>query len=158
MTTPINSGPSSDTSALTSTADSGDGTNTTQGAPAPTVGETIHELHRALRDYIEATYHVSHPALVAERHALLEQAGVISQRPFFESTPRYRKMRHFRDIPGLPQPVLDLFAEISKPPESDEAPKRLIFDQRHEAKLGALRAEMGEQSRMAVVLADRGNV
>lgn len=131
MTASINSGPVSDTSALTSTAHSGDA-HTAEGAPAPTVGETVRELHRALRDYIEATYHVSQPALVAERRVLLEQAGVISQRPFFESTPRYRKMRHFRDIPGLPQPVLDLFTEISKPPESDEAPKRLIFDPPYE--------------------------
>ena len=28
---------------------------------AMTIGETIQELHTALRDYIEATYHVSNP-------------------------------------------------------------------------------------------------
>ena len=103
-----------------------------------TIGETVHELHRALQDYIEATYHVSHPALVEERRALLASNGVISQRPFFESTPRYRTDRRFRDISGLPQSVLDLFETISRKPESDVDPKRLIFDPPYEHQLRAV--------------------
>ena len=39
-----------------------------------TIGETIQQLHRALRDYIEATYHVSHPTLVEQRRQLLDEA------------------------------------------------------------------------------------
>ena len=39
-----------------------------------TIGETIQQLHRALRDYIEATYHVSHPTLVAQRRQTLGRA------------------------------------------------------------------------------------
>ncbi|MDF1501321.1 DEAD/DEAH box helicase [Roseisolibacter sp. H3M3-2] len=100
--------------------------------PALTITGTITELHQALQDYIEATYHVSHPALVAERRALLASSGVISQRPFFESTPRYRKQRFFRDIVGLPAPVLDLFEKISRAPGSPAEPKRLIFDPPYE--------------------------
>lgn len=57
---------------------------------ALTIGETTQQLHRALRDYIEATYHVSHPTLVDQRSALLDQIGVIHQRPYLESTPRYK--------------------------------------------------------------------
>ena len=38
---------------------------------ALTIGETIQQLHRALRDYIEATYHIGHPILVAQRRRLL---------------------------------------------------------------------------------------
>src|SRR5690349_19071205 len=68
---------------------------------ALTVGQTVQRLHQALQDYIEATYHVSHPALVAERRELLSSTGVISQRPFFESTPRYRTERRFQDVEGL---------------------------------------------------------
>ncbi len=34
---------------------------------ALTIGETTQQLHRALRDYIEATYHVSHRTLVNQR-------------------------------------------------------------------------------------------
>ena len=55
-----------------------------------TIGETTNELHAALREYIEATYHISHPKLVAQRRALLDQPGVIHQQPFLESTPRYQ--------------------------------------------------------------------
>jgi len=93
--------------------------------PAPTVGETVSELHRALRDYIEATYHLSHPLLVAERRDLLKQTGVIAQRPFFESTPRYRKRRLFRELSSLPRPILELFTALSAPRGTL---KRLVFD------------------------------
>ena len=40
-------------------------------------------------DYIEAAYHVSHPTLVAQRWRILNEPGVIHQRPYIESTPRY---------------------------------------------------------------------
>lgn len=105
---------------------------------ALTVGETVRELHRALQEYIEATYHVSHPALVAERRSLLASTGVISQSPYFESTPRYRKQRRFSDIVGLPKPVLDLFEMISKAPSAPGDPKRLIFDPPYEHQLRAI--------------------
>ena len=65
---------------------------------ALTIGETIQQLQRALRDYIEATYHVSHPVLVAQRRALLEEIGVIHQRPYLESTPRYKTGSALRDL------------------------------------------------------------
>lgn len=55
-----------------------------------TIGETISEIRRALKDYIEATYHISHPSLVAQRKQLLEEPGAIYQAPFLESTPRYK--------------------------------------------------------------------
>ena len=55
-----------------------------------TIGETIQQLHRALCEYIEATYHVSHPILVAQRKQLLDELGVIHQKPYLESTPRYK--------------------------------------------------------------------
>ena len=32
-----------------------------------TLEETLGQLHEALRDYIEATYHISNPALVEQR-------------------------------------------------------------------------------------------
>jgi hypothetical protein len=56
---------------------------------ALTIGETIEEIRIALTEYIEATYHISHPALIEQRRRLLEQVGVIHQEPFLESTPRY---------------------------------------------------------------------
>ena len=53
-----------------------------------TIGETITEIRRALKEYIEATYHISHPSLVEQRKQLLEEPGAIYQAPFLESTPR----------------------------------------------------------------------
>jgi hypothetical protein len=80
---------------------------------ALTIGETIQQLHRALRDYIEATNHVSHPTLVAQRRRLLEEPGVIHQRPYLESTPRYKTGLAFREL-GLDPAVLDVFSAVSK--------------------------------------------
>ena len=78
-----------------------------------TIGETISQLHAALRDYIEATYHVSHPALIALRQAVLDQVGVIHQRPYLESTPRYRPGGRFADL-GLGDATLELFTALAR--------------------------------------------
>ena len=80
---------------------------------ALTIGETIQQLHRALRDYIEATYHVSHPTLVAQRRALLEEPGVIHQQPYLESTPRYKTGVAFGDL-GLDEAALDVFSAVTE--------------------------------------------
>lgn len=77
-----------------------------------TIGETINQLHYSLRDYIEATYHISHPTLVAQRRRLLDERGVIHQRPYLESTPRYKSGNRFRDL-GLNAAVLELFSAVS---------------------------------------------
>ena len=60
-----------------------------------TIGETIDEVQTALKDYIEATYHISDPTLVAQRRRLLETVGVIHQEPYIESTPRYYAGKSF---------------------------------------------------------------
>ena len=79
-----------------------------------TIGETTQQLHRALRDYIEAAYHVSHPTLVDQRRALLDQVGVIHQRPYLESTPRYQTGEKFANL-GLDPAVLEIFTAVSAP-------------------------------------------
>jgi ATP-dependent helicase YprA (DUF1998 family) len=81
---------------------------------ALTIGETTQQLHRALRDYIEATYHVSHRTLVDQRSELLDQVGVIHQRSYLESTPRYRPGKKFADL-GLHPAALDIFTSVSAP-------------------------------------------
>ena len=67
-----------------------------------TIGETISELHAALRDYIEATYHVSNPITVRLRRQILDTLGVIYQRPYIESTPRYRPGKSFDALAASP--------------------------------------------------------
>ena len=46
-----------------------------------TIAETITDIRATLQEYIEATYHVGHPALVAQRHDLLKQEGVLFRAP-----------------------------------------------------------------------------
>src|SRR5438105_1130149 len=81
-----------------------------------TIGQTIQQLHQALCEYIEATYHVSHATLVAQRKKLLDDLGVIHQKPYLESTPRYKSGPSFREL-GLDPAVLDLFSAASKAQE-----------------------------------------
>ena len=78
-----------------------------------TIGETIQQLHQALQDYVEAAYHVSHPKLVAQRRRVLKEPGVIHQRPYLESTPRYETGKAFRDL-DLDAAALDVFEAVSK--------------------------------------------
>ena len=91
---------------------------------SPTIGETAQQLHNALRDYLEATYHVSHPTLVDQRRQILQEPGVIHQHPYLESTPRYKPGTAFRDL-GLNAAALDAFVAVSKV-EGDL--ERLIHD------------------------------
>lgn len=79
-----------------------------------TVSETIEGLHRSLRDYIEATYHISNPAIVRQRQTLLDQLGVIRQEPYLESTPRYVVGNRFEDL-CISEPVKTLFRSATAP-------------------------------------------
>lgn len=81
---------------------------------ALTIGQTTQQLHRALSDYIEATYHVSHPTLVDQRSTLLDEVGVIHQRPYLESTPRYQTGKRFADL-GLDPAALEIFTSVCAP-------------------------------------------
>ena len=60
-----------------------------KGNAMQTIQETIKQLHDALSDYIEATYHISARSLIAQRKILLDKPTVIHQIPYLESTPRY---------------------------------------------------------------------
>lgn len=91
---------------------------------ALTLGQTVEQLHFALRDYIESAYHVSHPVLVDQRRRLLDEPAVIYQQPYLESTPRYKTGRTLAEL-GLDQGSLGMFAEISQAKGGKE---RLIYD------------------------------
>jgi DEAD/DEAH box helicase len=78
-----------------------------------TIGQTIEQLHGALRDYIEAAYHVSNPVLVEQRRKVLERVGTIHQTPYIESTPRYEIGTAFESIAGLDQAVTEIFGALS---------------------------------------------
>lgn len=90
-----------------------------------TIKETIRQLHASLRDYIEATYHISSPPLIEQRKELLDRPGVIHQIPYIESTPRYQSGEKFAAISGLPKAALDIYTALSTPSGSLPA---LIYD------------------------------
>lgn len=70
---------------------------------APTLAETINEIQAALRDYIEATYHVGHPTIIEQRRQLLTTEGVLFKAPYIESTPRYQTNRSFGELELEPE-------------------------------------------------------
>ena len=85
-------------------------------AETPTIAETIEEIQTALSDYIEATYHIGHPTLIAQRKELLDAEGVLFREPFFESTPRYQTNKRFRDLDVDPA-VHELFDSLTQKPQ-----------------------------------------
>ncbi|WP_197502124.1 DEAD/DEAH box helicase [Mycobacterium sp. E2733] len=93
-------------------------------AETPTISETITKIQAALRDYIEATYHIGHPTLIDQRRVVLEEEGVLFRAPFFESTPRYQTDERFADL-DLDPAVHTLFGSLAKP--ADPLP-RILFD------------------------------
>jgi ATP-dependent helicase YprA (DUF1998 family) len=90
-----------------------------------TINETITRLHEALTEYIEATYHISAPSLIAQRQELLKKPEVIHQIPYLESTPRYEAGKAFSDMPGLSKAALEVFQALSK--SEDDLP-RILYD------------------------------
>ncbi len=89
-----------------------------------TIGQTISELQEELCNYIEATYHISHPFLIKERKKLLQKPGVIFQTPYLESTPRYKLGHKFEDL-KLDDSILQAFNTVLKE-TSDH--KKLIYN------------------------------
>ena len=90
-----------------------------------TIQQSIEQLHGALRDYIEATYHISAKSLIARRKALLDRPGVIHQVPYLESTPRYETGEPFSDMGGLNPAALQAYLAVSS--RQGDLP-RLIYD------------------------------
>ena len=90
----------------------------------PTIGQTIEAIQHGLRDYIEATYHVGNASVVRQRRELLESDGVIAQRPFLESTPRYQPGEAFAGL-SIPSPAKQLLQILSTPNQDG---RRMIYD------------------------------
>ena len=90
-----------------------------------TIQKAIRQLHGSLRDYIEATYHISAPSLIKQRKELLNRPGVIHQVPYLESTPRYETGETFAAMDGLPPAALEVYSKLTKP--DGELP-RLLYD------------------------------
>src|ERR1700720_817175 len=104
-----------------------------------TIQETIKQLHSSLRDYIEATYHISSPALIEQRKELLDRPGVIHQIPYIESTPRYQTGESFSAIKGLPSAALKAYSVLS----ASEGPlPALLYDPPYKHQSDAIRLNL----------------
>ncbi|WP_070988586.1 DEAD/DEAH box helicase [Halofilum ochraceum] len=113
-----------------------------------TIHKTIDELHSALTDYIEATYHISAPSLIQQRKKLLDTPGVVHQVPYVESTRRYQLGHSFDAIKGLPQAALDIYSRLSGP--EDELP-RILYDPPYKHQSEAIRYSLVENKNLLVM-------
>ena len=89
-----------------------------------TIQETIATLHDTLQGYIEATYHIADPRVVAQRRALLETSGGIFQTPYLESTPRYTTADSYAQMTDIPVAAREAYQLLADPSSG----KPLLFD------------------------------
>ena len=115
-----------------------------------TIQETIRQLHGSLRDYIEATYHISAPSLIAQRKELLDLPGVIYQVPYLESTPRYETGETFATMEGLPPAALEAYSKLTKP---DGVLPRLLYDPPYKHQSEAVRHSLINGKNLVIMTA-----
>ena len=105
------------------------------GNPA-TLGDSVASIRAALQDYIEATYHIGHPSLVAQRRALLDQEGV-SSAPHTSRAPRATgPAAAFADL-EIPDDGQGAVRRMAHPSDGQEA---LLHDPPYTHQAGALEA------------------
>src|ERR1035437_771864 len=113
-----------------------------------TIKETINQLHSSLREYIEATYHISAPALIEQRKELLDRPGVIHQIPYIESTPRYQSGESFSAIRGLQPAALRAYSVLSTPSGGLPA---LLYDPPYKHQSEAIRHNLVDGKNLLVM-------
>ena len=113
-----------------------------------TIQQSIEQLHGALRDYIEATYHISSKSLIHKRKALLDSVSVIHQIPYLESTPRYETGESFSDMTGLAPAALEAFTAVS---ESQGDLPKLIYDPPYMHQSEAIRRSLIERRNLVIM-------
>ncbi len=113
-----------------------------------TLDRTLEKLHVALRDYIEATYHISNPKLIHQRRNLLNQLGVIHQKAYLESTPRYISSSSFSDIEGLDPAILECFNCVTAP---DINGNTLIYDPPYDHQLQSVTQSLVKDKNLIVI-------
>ena len=107
-----------------------------------TISQTTEQLHDALCEYIEATFHISDPAIIAQRKKILNETGVIYQHPYLESTPKYKAGSKFSEL-GLPDAILKIFKAAVQ--------AGLAYDPPYEHQAKAVRAALVDQKSLVVM-------
>jgi ATP-dependent helicase YprA (DUF1998 family) len=112
-----------------------------------TIEQTIDTLRQTLTEYIEATYHIGHPAVVAQRRRLLEEIGGIFQIPYLESTPRYVGGARYEDMADLPAAARDAFTRLSDP----KGGKPVIFNPPYIHQAQAIQEVLSRQTSLMIM-------
>ena len=113
-----------------------------------TIQKSIDQLHRALSDYIEATYHISASTLIARRKELLNRPGVIYQVPYLESTPRYQTSAGFASMIGLPAAAREAYLAVSEP---DGDLPRLVYDPPYQHQWEAIHGSLVNDKNLVIM-------
>src|SRR5206468_5951077 len=87
-----------------------------------------------------------------QRRDLLEQLSVIHQRPYLESTPRYRSGQRLEDL-GLDSATLEMFSAVS---QASGALPRLIYDPPYQHQAATVKASL-VRGRSLVVMTGTGS-
>jgi ATP-dependent helicase YprA (DUF1998 family) len=95
-------------------------------------------MREALASYIEATYHLSDPKVVALRRDLLTGQG-IAQTPYIESTPSYEGARNYESL-TLPNGVASLLTALAGKTDG------LLFNPPYEHQAQALERTMRDDA------------
>jgi hypothetical protein len=111
----------------------------------------LERLNSALKAYIEANYHISNPALVALRRAVLDKHGTIFQRAFVESTPLYRGVLRFADL-AIPDAAKQLLTFLG----SSEG-GNLLFDPPYPHQAKALEIVAGDAAKCLLATTGTGS-
>jgi len=111
------------------------------------VSETIQKLQDSLREYIEATYHISNPTLIKQRNTILKTQGVIYQEPYIESTPKYKVGKKIDEL-LIDENIKELFQLISK---DSGILKKLIFDPLYGHQSKSIEYSLGKNKSLLVM-------
>lgn len=111
----------------------------------------LKNLNGALKNYIEANYHISHPALVELRRTVLDAPGTIAQQAFVESTPVYRGTRTFGEL-QVPDAARNLLSWLGSAKGG-----RLLFDPPYPHQAEALEIIAGEGAKCVLATTGTGS-
>jgi len=112
------------------------------------IQDTIRQLHSSLRDYIEATYHISAPGLIEQRKELLDRPAVIHQIPYLESTPRYQSGETYFAIQDLSPAALQIYKILSTAEGSFPS---LIYDPPYKHQSDAIRHNLVDGKNLLIM-------
>jgi ATP-dependent helicase YprA (DUF1998 family) len=112
-----------------------------------TIQQTIDELRRTLTEYLEATYHIGHPTIVAQRRRLLEDVGGIFQVPYLESTLRYVTGERYEDMTDLPAAAREALVRLSSAADG----KPVLFNPPYVHQAQALHEALARQRNLMIM-------